>query len=99
MLLDGSTLENYEFVNSKDNVMVQLSDVMMVVIARYLRFVNTNIDYIDDTVSKFDTNQLASFYQLNNILNISVLENSAFCDLFLCNDMRSKFSYIVDKYR
>lgn len=99
LLLDGSTLENYEFVNSKDNVMVQLSDVMMGVIARYLRFVNTNIDYIDDTVSKFDTNQLASFYQLNNILNISVLENSAFWDLFLCNDMRSKFSYIVDKYR
>lgn len=99
LLLDGSTLENYEFVNSKNNVMVQLSDVMMGIIARYLRFVNTNIDYIDGIVSKFDTNQLASFYRLNNILNISVSENSAFWELFLCNDMRSRFSYIVDKYR
>lgn len=99
LLLDGSTLENYEFVNSKNNVMVQLSDVMMGIIARYLRFVNTNIDDIDSTISKFDTNQLSSFYQLNKILNISVSENSAFWDLFLCNDMRSRFSYIVDKYR
>ena len=99
LLLNGSTLENYEFINSKDNVMVQLSDVMIGIIARYLRFVNTNIDYIDGTISKFDTNQLASFYQLNNILNISVSENSAFWDLFVCNDMRSRFSYIVDKYR
>ncbi len=97
--LDGTTLENYQFINSKENVMIQLSDVMTGIIARYLRFVNTNIDYIDDTISKFDTNQLSSFYQLNNILNISVLENPAFWDLFLCNDMRSRFSYIVDKYR
>lgn len=99
LFLNGSTLENYEFVNSKDNVMVQLSDVMMGIIARYLRFVNTNIDCIDSTVSKFDTNQLASFYQLNYILDISVSKNSAFWDLFLCNDMRSRFSFIVDKYR
>ena len=97
--LDGTTLENYHFVNSKENVMVQLSDVMMGIIARYLRFVNMNIDNIDCVVSNFDTNQLSSFYQLNNILNISVSENPAFWDMFLCNDMRSRFSYIVDKYR
>ena len=42
--LDGECIENYQFVNSKDNVMVQLSDVMMGIIARYLRFVNTNIN-------------------------------------------------------
>ena len=97
--LDGTTLENYQFVNSKDNVMVQLSDVMMGIIARYLRFINMNINNIDDVVSKFDTNQFASLYQLNNILNISALDNPAFWDLFLCNDMRSMFSYLVDKYR
>lgn len=99
LTLNGATLENYQFVNSKDNVMVQLSDVMMGIIARYLRFVNMNVDNIDDVVSKFDTNQFASFYQLNNILNISASDNPAFWDLFLCNDMRSMFSYIVDKYR
>ena len=97
--LDGTTLENYQFVNSKENVMVQLSDVMMGIIARYLRFVNTNIDNIDNVVSKFDANQLASLYLLNNILDISVSENPAFWDMFLCNDMRSAFSYIVNKYQ
>lgn len=97
--LDGATLQNYQFVNSKENVMVQLSDVMMGIVARYLRFVNMNLNCIDDVVSKFDANQLASLFRLNNILNISVSENPAFWDLFLCNDMRCMFSYIVDKYR
>ena len=99
LLLDGATLDNHLFVNSKENVMIQLSDVMVGIIARYLRFVNMNLDCIDEAVSKFDANQLASLFQLNNILNISVSYNSAFWDLFLCNDMRSRFSYIVDKYR
>ena len=99
LLLDGSTLENYEFVNSKKNVMVQMSDVMMGIIARYLRFVNMNIDNIDNVVSKFNANQLASLYLLNNILDISTSENPAFGDMFLCNDMRCAFSYIVNKYQ
>lgn len=97
--LDGSNLENYQFINSKKNVMVQLSDVMIGIIARYLRFVNMNLECIDDAVSKFDANQLVSLFQLNTILNISASYNPAFWDLFLCNDMRSIFSYIVDKYR
>ena len=97
--LDGATLNNYQFVNSKENVMVQLSDVMIGIIARYLRFVNMNLNCIDDAVSKFDVNQLASLCQLNKILNISASDNPAFWDMFLCNDMRSIFSYIVDKYQ
>lgn len=97
--LDGATLENYQFVNSKDNAMVQLSDVMMGIIARYLRFVNTNIDNVDNAASKFDANQLASLCQLNNILNTSASENPAFWDMFMCNDMRRVFSYLVGKYR
>lgn len=99
LFLDDSIIENYQFVNSKGNVMVQLSDVMVGIIARYLRFVNMNIVNIDAAVSKLDDYQLASFYQLNNILNMSLSENSAFWEMFLCNDMRSCFSYIVDKYR
>lgn len=97
--LDGATLDNFQFVNSKNNVMVQLSDVIMGIVARYLRFVNTELDHIDDSISRFDANQLASLYQLNNILNISASDNPAFWDLFLSNDTRGTFSYVVDKYR
>lgn len=97
--LDGEHIRNYQFVNSRDNVMVQLSDVTMGIIARYLRFVNVNIDKIDNVISKFDANQLASLYLLNSILDISASENPAFWDMFLCHDMRSAFSYIVNKYR
>lgn len=97
--VDGVTLENYKFVNSKHNVMVQLSDVMMGIVARYLRFINMNIDNVDNAVSKLDTYQLASLYQLNNILSVSVSDNSAFWELFMCKDMRSMFSYTVNRYR
>lgn len=97
--LDGATLDNYQFVNSKNTIMVQLSDVIMGIVARYLRFVNMELYHIDDSISRLDANQLTSLYQLNNILNISASENPAFWDLFLCNDMREIFSYVVDKYR
>ena len=72
---------------------------MMGIIARYLRFVNMNIDNIDNVVSKFNANQLASLYLLNNILDISTSENPAFWDMFLCNDMRCAFPYIVNRYQ
>ncbi len=99
MTLDGGDLQNYQFVNSKDNVMVQLSDVFVGIIARYLRFINTNLYSIDEAIAKFDSAQMESFIKLNHILNISVQENSAFWDMSLCEDMRRIFSFIVEKYR
>ncbi len=96
--LNGIIMANYEFVNSKNNVMIQLSDVFTGILAKYLRFVNTNLLHINDIIVNFSKEQLMSFCKLNYILNTSVSENPAFWDMFLCNDMRRIFTDIVEKY-
>lgn len=98
LLLDGVLLDNYQFVNSVDNVMVQISDVFVGVLARYFRFINTNIDNVDELISKYNKEQINSFCKLNYILNCSCEENSAFWDMFLCDKMRRTFTHLVEKY-
>ncbi len=77
--------------------MVQLSDVFVGILARYLRFINTNINIVDSIVEQFDEQQLASLIKLNYILRISEAENSAFWDMFTSSDMRTAFSMLVEK--
>lgn len=98
MIVDDAVLNNYKFVNSKSNVMIQLSDVFSGVLARYFRFLNTNLNNVEEHIAKFDPVQLLTFNKLNHILNISYMENSAFWDMFVCNDMRRLFTDIVEKY-
>lgn len=98
MVIDSVELKNYQFVNSKSNVMVQLSDVFVGIMARYFRFINSNITDVERMVNGFDKQQTIAFSKLNYILNISLSENSAFWDMFLCTDMRAAFSSLVDKY-
>ena len=97
LTLDGKELDNYQFIDSKSEVMVQLSDVFVGILARYLRFINTNINIVDSIVEQFDEQQLASFKKLNYILRISEAENSAFWDMFTSSDMRTAFSMLVEK--
>ena len=99
IIVDGTVLKNYKFLNSKSNVMIQLSDVFSGILARYFRFINTNLNNIEEYIAKFDSVQLLTLRKMNHILNISVKENSAFWDMFLCNDMRVKFTSLVEKYR
>lgn len=96
--LNGIVMDNYEFVNSKNNVMIQLSDVFVGILARYLRFVNTNILHVYDVIANFNEEQLTSYCKLNYILNTSVSMNPAFWDMFLCNDMRRIFTDLVERY-
>jgi hypothetical protein len=98
MIVDGAVLNNYKFINSKSNVMIQLSDVFSGILARYFRFINANLYDVDEHIAKFDQVQLLTFNKLNHILNISFMENSAFWDMFLCTKMRCLFTYLVEKY-
>ena len=98
LMIDDTILTNYQFIKSEDSVMIQLSDVFVGILARYFRFINTNISNVYDVIDNFSKNQLSSFCKLNLILNISVSENPAFWDMFLCNDMRRIFTDLVEKY-
>ena len=99
LILEGKALHNYQFVNSKNNVMVQLSDVFVGVLARFFRFINANIGAADGLVDSFDNQQSITFNKFSYILSLSETENSAFWDLFLCKDMRIIFVDLVEKHK
>lgn len=99
LAINGKVLTNYKFENSKDNVMIQLSDVFVGLMARYLRFLNENMADVDCIVDNFDCQQRSAFIKLNYIIYNSLTENDAFVDMFLSSDMRRVFSVMVEKYR
>lgn len=98
LIVDNKILSNYRFIKSDECVMIQLSDVFMGVLARYFRFVNTNLSQLDNKCCVLDKNQMITFKKLNQILRYSEKDNSAFWEMFLCEDMRRAFSSLVDKY-
>lgn len=98
LMVDDKVLSNYQFVNSEDNVMIQLSDVFVGILARYFRFINTNLDHIEAECCKFNKDQIIAFKKLNKILRYSEKENSAFWDMFLGKDMRCMFLFLVETY-
>ena len=98
IIIDNRVQKNYQFLDSKDSIMIQLSDVFVGIMAKYLQFVSTNIDIVEVLVGKFDETQISSFRKLNYILNKSVDENKAFLDMFVCQDTRRMISHLAESY-
>ena len=82
ILVDGNCQSNYSFVDSKDSIMIQLSDVFVGLVGRYLDFIMQHINDIDYQIKRFNECQRKNFTLLNKILNNSQLENNAFINQF-----------------
>lgn len=82
ILVDGDCQSNYSFVDSKDSIMIQLSDVFVGLVGRYLDFIMQHINDIEDQIKCFNECQRENFILLNKILNNSQLENNAFINQF-----------------
>ena len=98
LLVDNEIISNYQFIKSEESVMIQLSDVFVGILARYFRFINTNMNHIEKKCCEFDKDQMIAFKKLNHILRYSEKENNAFWDMFLCEDMRRLFLFFVETY-
>ena len=88
---------NYSFVDSKDVPWIQMSDVAMSLVARYLYFVDAD-DY-KDKINRFSDRQLNNFKHLNRILAASERENKLFWHF--TDDIRvvGRFSDCVNNYQ
>lgn len=54
IILNGEPLKNYRFLDSKNEIMVQLSDVMVKLISQYLKFIDKYNNIVPENVSKFN---------------------------------------------
>lgn len=76
--VDGAVVTNYRFVDSKDNVMIQLSDIAVGIISKYLHAIDYEEDAIDISIAAFNDRQKENFLKLNRILKCSMDYNPVF---------------------
>ena len=72
-LNDGNKLENYKFIDSKDEVNIQISDIIIYLIAKYLKFLthypNENVENTLKSLNKIGKENLTILIQIINKSN------------------------------
>ena len=97
--IDGNILTNYTFVDSKTNPMIQLSDVIVGIIAKYLAFIDTEGRKLPNVVANtFNEKQLRIFNKLNKVLKISREYNPAFLHQITSVEYHGLLNLYIDKY-
>lgn len=97
--IDGNILTNYTFVDSKTNPMIQLSDVIVGIIAKYLAFIDTEGEKLPNVVANtFNESQLRIFNKLNKVLKISREYNPAFLNQITSVEYHGLLNLYIDKY-
>lgn len=80
LFMDGKLLVNYQFVDSKSNTFVQLSDIVVGLLSRYFAFVDKKWDDIKKDLDQLTDTALQNLHLLNEILAYSEQENILFCN-------------------
>ena len=97
--MDGKILNNYIFVDSKTDTMVQLSDVAVGIVSRYLYFIDQHATESDKIISEtFNENQLRVFHKLNTVLKKSREFNPLFFYQLTSLEYHDLLNILVDKY-
>lgn len=96
--LYGESINNYKFVNSKDNVMVQLSDLTIGIISRYLQFIDEEGLNLPNIVSSFNETQMKNFIELNAILWASREYNPVFFHQVTSLEYHGLLNKYIDMY-
>ena len=97
--IDGKILNNYIFVDSKTDTMVQLSDVAVGIVSRYLYFIDQHGTESEKIISEsFNEYQLRVFQKLNTVLKKSRDFNPLFFNQQTSLEYHGLLNVLVDKY-
>ena len=97
--VDGKILNNYIFVDSKTDTMVQLSDVAVGIVSKYLYFIDQHGTESEKIISEsFNENQSRVFRKLNTVLKKSRDFNPLFFNQQTSLEYHGLLNVLVDKY-
>ena len=96
--IDGVMLSNYKFVDSKSDTRVQLSDIFVGIMAKYLHAIDVNIENIIGYISQFDENQKRRFNKLNQVIKYSLDYNPTFIHQVTARELQTKLIELVENY-
>lgn len=91
----GEPINNYKQSNSKESKMVQISDVVVGLLAKYCDYViGAPVDEIKEMLAKFDSLQQENFNNIRKLIEKSNTYNKAFLHYSISTEDRIKFSFL-----
>lgn len=90
-----SKIENYYFFDSKDNLSIQLSDIIVGLIGKYFNVLNEfTEDQLNDILVNLESTQLETLKLFYEVLEVSENKNRAYIHLTISNDELRKMGLI-----
>ena len=89
---------NFQFVESESNTWIQMSDIMMGIIRKYVDFLDNDLDIIENEISKWPEKSLNTIKKLNHIISYSAAENEFFIQHVDRFTTREKLRLLSSKY-
>lgn len=99
LFMDEKLLANHQFVDSKSNTYIQLSDIVVGLLSKYFAFVDKKWADIKDDLDQLTDTALQNLHLLNEILIYSEQENRLFCDQVERIGVIKNFWQVVNDYR
>ena len=99
IILNNQPVTNFRFATSNSEIMIQLSDVAVGIIVRYLKFIDQKTYEIPTVVSNLNEKQRTNFHLLNQILYISRTYNPIFFHQINSIELNGIFNNVIDTFR
>jgi len=94
---DGRPVQNYRFVDSKEEAGVQIADVVAGLLGKCFTFLNrTALSDLRDLRSSLTMDQLRNLALLADGIDRSIAENAAFASYGFSNADRGKSAFFLD---
>lgn len=95
IIYNGEIINSYSFVDSKDNKLIQISDVFIGLFGKFTRYVNiSTMDELNETISTMNSIQLKNLKLIHQIIDKSDSKNKAFLHAIESYDGQKKYGYI-----
>tara|TARA_R110002012_G_scaffold245126_4_gene420124 strand:- start:9419 stop:10549 length:1131 start_codon:yes stop_codon:yes gene_type:complete len=95
---NGTIFKHYEFKDSKEDILIQLSDVFVGIVGKFFNFINTStIEQIDDTLKTFSEIQKENLCLYLNLITKANNENIGFIHNTMSISEMEKLSFVFKK--
>jgi hypothetical protein len=99
VIVYGKKVENYKMIDSKSEPLIQVSDIVVGILSRYFKFVDTDYKNLLAKLKLFDATQLNNLKLLNKLLNNSCDYNPAFFHYVVSVEQIMNFQYMIEIYK
>lgn len=96
--IDGKLLTNYDFVNSKANAMIQVSDYVVSIIRKNIIFLDRTQPEVEKDIMTFDETQMKNYKLLNFVLKESLYYNPLYLNFTISIYTYRKFMKFLNEY-